>query len=92
MTGGHPIKEGFFTLLIGGIMKNKANINQLRITLNANDLYEVAFLKYTAPRLDHKTLKFTEEKSEIKKVFNDIYCDQLQSLFTEYTGLYTKLF
>ena len=92
MTGGYPIKEGFSTLLIGGIMKNKAKINQVRITLQSNDLYEVAFIKYKGPKIDYKNFEFIDERHEIIKQFNDVYCHELQRLFTNFTGLYTKLF
>lgn len=37
-----------------------------------------------------KAKKNAEPK--LLKEYDGIYCDQLQELFTEYTGLYTKLF
>lgn len=51
----------------------------LRIALNASDLYDMEFI----------TIKRNWEIT--KKTINDVYCDQLQSVFTAETGLYTSL-
>lgn len=56
-------------------------INRVSITLDCNDTYRVTFDKFNARKLQMITVNTT----------NGIYCDQLQELFTEQTGLYTKL-
>jgi hypothetical protein len=61
------------------IPKAKKGINKVRIVLNAADTYDVTFYKYA--RLD---------LNEIATV-NNVYCDQLQDVFTTHTGLYTSL-
>jgi hypothetical protein len=56
-------------------------INMVEIVLNASDLYDVTFYQY-------KKTKF--EVVEVSK-FENIYADQLQSLFTSETGYETKI-
>jgi hypothetical protein len=55
-------------------------INSIKIELNPLDLYNVSFGKI--------------QKNEYKEVkaIKDIYCDQLQDLFEETTGLFTSLY
>jgi len=52
----------------------------LRIVLNSKDLYDLEFVRLTK----------TYER-EVVKEYNDIYCDQLQEIFTQETKLYTSL-
>lgn len=63
------------------LTRNKAGAQYLFITLNSLDLYDIKFSSFD---------KQLNEK--VKAKFTDIYCDQLQGIFTEVTGLYTKLF
>ena len=60
-------------------MRNRSGFNYLRIKLNAMDTYDLEFLRYRAGK-------------ETKKEFKDIYCDQLEELFKDFTGLNTRLF
>jgi hypothetical protein len=57
----------------------KNSINTIRITLTSSDLYNVEFISVRGTNI--KTVK------EVKGIYND----QLQSIFTKYTGLYTSL-
>ena len=61
--------------------RNSSNSNYLKITLNSMDLYDMKFCKLTR--------KF-EEKSVTE--YCDVYNDMLTDVFTEHTGMYTKLF
>lgn len=82
MTGAKNfVKDGDSMLQfdIGRGATNKAN--KVRITLNANDLYEVEFFKWNARKLDLST---------VGKV-SDVYADQLQEVFTNHTGFDTHL-
>jgi hypothetical protein len=58
---------------------NALKAKWLTITLDASDTYTMKFLKLKGSELT--TLKEIE----------GVYCDQLQTLFTKYTGLYTSL-
>ena len=60
-------------------IKNKANY--LKITLNEMDTYTVEFQKVNYS-------KFTVNDVA---AFENVYCDQLQKVFTSITGMYTKL-
>lgn len=61
------------------LARNKSKANGCEIVLNASDLYDVSF--------------YSVRQCEIKAVckHTDVYCDQLQAIFTDVTGLYTKL-
>ena len=72
------------------LIKNGSKANRLWITLDADDTYTMRFFRYTAPRFSQKTLKFSPEKITEVKTFKTVYCDQLQDLFTDVTGLYTR--
>lgn len=75
------------------LTRNKTQANRLKITYNYGlDLYDVEFYKETLPHLNKKTWEWIKgSKKEIKK-YNEIYCDMLEELFTETTGLVTRLF
>lgn len=62
------------------LSRNKAGAKWLSISLNGLDLYDLDF--FTAD----KNFNLTS-----KAKFENVYCDQLQSIFTQVTGLYTKL-
>lgn len=61
------------------IGRNKGGYQGVKIELDSLDLYKVTFWK---------TVKKYDLKSD---VFDMIYADQLQELFTEKTGLHTSL-
>ena len=60
------------------IPKAKDGITHVMITLNASDTYTVNFLSIRGNNIKQKPIK-------------GVYNDQLQSIFTQYTGLYTSL-
>lgn len=62
------------------LSRNKSGAKWLKITLNAMNTYDMVF--FTADK--DLNIKVKEEKK-------DIYCDQLQDIFTQVTGLYTSL-
>lgn len=84
MTGssnfGGGIDEKSNPYLIMRLKRNKSDARYLSITLNAMDTYDMKFMK-----LDHN------DSIKIVSEHNDIYCDMLQDVFTEVTGLYTHL-
>ena len=89
MTGAKGFVADENTLRIS-IGRNASKANRVWITLDADDTYTMRFFRYTAPRYDGKTGAFKEEKiTEVAKISN-VYCDQLQSVFTGVTGLYTR--
>ena len=62
------------------LTRNKAKAKYLTITLNANDTYTMLFRK-TVNKYDLVTVA----------TYENVYCDMLQDIFTEVTGLYTSL-
>ena len=78
MTGAHTLIDGGNYLSMK-LRKNQSGANYLRITLNAMDTYKMEFLSLRG--MDIKT----------KAEFDNIYNDQLQSIFTQVTGYYTSL-
>ena len=75
------------------IGRNASKANRVEIKLNGLDLYDIEFTKHRpfSIKIDHKKgeVKTIEEQTTTIRKFEDIYCDQLQELFTEVTGLYT---
>lgn len=78
MTGASSFSYGnaCLTFRIGS---NPKKIKAVRITLEPSDTYKMEFLAIR--KFEVKTL------SEV----SGVYCDMLQDIFTEKTGLYTKL-
>ncbi len=68
---------GAFEFKIG---KNGSKANKIMIELRPDDTYNMIFFIY--------------RKMELKELdrYEIVYCDQLQELFTKYTGMYTRLF
>ena len=62
------------------LTRNKVSARFLKITLNSMDTYDLEF--FGMSRKGDKLVKATRD---------GIYCDQLQAVFTEVTGLYTSL-
>ena len=70
--------DGYMVFKFG---RNSSRANHLRIELDrGRDLYNMVFI-----RVGPKT-----RLKELKK-YEGVYNDQLQELFTEYTGMYTSL-
>lgn len=90
MTGA----KNFLALPNGGglgmsIPRNMSKANRLKIKLMPDDTYTLEWIKFSPARWMPKQLKFSEDKITTLKVQEGVYCDQLQELFTEYTGMYT---
>ena len=73
------------------LRKNGSKANRLRITLNALDLYDMRFFRRTGGTFSMKTLEITPIKETNEKVYPNLYCDQLQEVFTRHTGMRTHL-
>ena len=59
------------------LARNSSGANYLKIKLNGLDLYDIEFISIRGASFN------------VKHEFNDIYNDQLVSIFEETTGLYT---
>lgn len=80
MTGAKhlcEVERGLGFQIPGNITKD--GINAVKITLDPSDTYTVKFMRMTRTKL-----KVVAEVS-------DVYCDMLQDIFTDRTGLYTHL-
>lgn len=75
------------------LARNASKANRLEITLTGMDTYNMKFYRFTPWRFSTRGGKFTEypEKITTVKEYNGVYCDQLQELFTNVTGMYTRL-
>lgn len=81
------------------LVKNTSKANKLEITLNARDTYDLRFYKYKPPGVKLRrdkdgNLTDIVETKEIDKTiaeYSDVYDDMLQGIFTEVTGLNTRL-
>ena len=80
MTGAkHFVKDDAKKMISFKIGSNSMNINYVRITLNGMDTYDMEFLRVRAGKIT------------IVSKDKGVYNDQLQSVFTEHTGLNTHL-
>ena len=83
MTGSHD----FINLGNGlrmSLSRNKTSANRLEITYDEGaDLYNVRFYRQS---MNHKTFEVTTK--DIEKI-DGVYCDMLEEIFTDVTGLYT---
>jgi len=80
MTGAkHFFKDNKKQMCGFKIGRNSKGVNYVRITLNSMDTYDMEFLFISVKKM---TIK-----SEAKGIYND----QLQSVFTQHTELYTYL-
>ena len=61
------------------IGRNSKSINYVVITLKSSDLYEMEFIRIRGTK-----------RTVVKKV-KGVYADQLQTMFTKYTGMNTRL-
>lgn len=68
------------------LARNKTQANRLDVIYDeGKDLYEMRFYRLIL----HQHPLSVEIKEIVKH--EDVYCEMLQSIFTEVTGLYTKL-
>lgn len=80
MTGSYNFVYGDNQLVMT-LRKNKLKAKYLKITLTPLDTYTMEFFSIDNNTLEAKSIK------EIPMLYND----QLQDVFTEYTGLLTHL-
>ena len=80
--------ENWLSFRIG---RNGSKANYVKITLSPMDTYTVEFKRISMPRFNSKTLSFSEYKETLIAKREDVYCDQLQDVFTEVTGLVTRM-
>lgn len=77
------------------LTKNLLHAQFLKITLTAMDDYTMQFskIKRTLNKdLAKLGIKIYDEEHQILKTIEGVYCDMLQDIFEEQTGLYTTLF
>lgn len=65
----------------------KDGINSVRISLTPLDTYTVTFSKIGPTPSWKQLLAGKRQKATVVSTHADIYCDQLQELFTQHTGL-----
>ena len=90
MTGSKNFISDGNTLRMS-LSRNKTAANRLYITLEGDDTYTMKFFKATGGRFKIKPFEWIEYKETIVAEFEGIYCDMLQDMFTEVTGMDTHL-
>lgn len=80
-----PIWNGDKNELGMKIGRNSIGANYFVIRLNPRDLYD---LRFESRRMNRKTY---EMSVKVKAEHNDVYADQLQEIFENTTGLYTRM-
>lgn len=75
------------------LARNQTCANRLEITYEEGlDLYTMRFYRVTGGKFNMKTMLFSPEKTKEVKRIEEVYCDNLESVFTHVTGLVTRLF
>ena len=90
MTGAKNFVADGNTLRMS-LPRNVSKANRLYITLDASDTYTMRFFHYSPARLNRKTYAWSDDKVKEIKTLHDVYCDQLQEVFTAVTGMHTHL-
>ena len=78
MTGAHNLVATNDSLSMK-LRRNKSKANYLKIELDVTDTYTMKFIQFRAG------------KTTVLKEHDGVYFDMLQGLFTDFTGMYTKL-
>jgi len=98
MTGSKILYYGYdsngYIYLMLKLAKNPSKATHLKIQYNSNDLYNLEFIKFEKVlNLEYKAIgiKIYDEVSTVIKVYTDVYADNLQDIFTQVTGLLTRL-
>ena len=83
MTGARKFTADGENKLIFTLPRNaaKRNISRVTVRLDWSDTYTISFYSF-----DYKNMKVCQVAE-----YEGIYFDQLQDIFTQETGLYTKL-
>jgi hypothetical protein len=89
ITGAHSLVGGDDFLRMK-LRRNKSRANYLTITLMPDDTYTMRFWYYSE-KFNMNTLEIKRTDKTIAE-YDGIYFDQLQEIFTEVTGMYTRLF
>lgn len=87
-------KNGYVYLMFQ-LSKNQSKAQFLKIQLNDKDLYNMEFSKIKKTLNKEYAaigIKIYDETIETIKIYEDVHCDQLQEIFTDMTGMYTRLF
>lgn len=92
MTGCHHLLGDTDSLSMK-IPRNASRANHLKITLKPDDTYRMEFRRYRDGCFSVRNGKCYQTKAinETVQTFDGVYFDQLQSLFTSVTGMYTSL-
>ena len=78
MTGSKNLVAGKNSLSMK-LSRNESKANHLKIELTPMDVYSMKFISIRGGNM------------KIVEKYDNVYCDQLQNIFTKETGLYTKL-
>lgn len=99
MTGSKFLHYGYndlgYVYLMIKLAKNQSKSQYLKIQYNSKDLYDLEFSrikKTIKPEYKAIGLKIYDEEKIIIKQYTDVYGDMLESIFTDVTGLLTRLF
>lgn len=90
MTGAKNLLADGNTLRMT-LPKNCSRANRLYITLDNDDTYTMHFFRFTPGKLNRKTFAWVEDKTEEVSTIDGVFCDMLQNIFTDITGMRTHL-
>lgn len=99
MTGSkflyHGQDDNGYVYLVVKLARNQSRSQYLKIQYNSMDLYDLEFFRIKRtqnPEYKAIGIKIYNEEHIILKTFEGVYGEDLQEIFTDVTGMYTRLF
>jgi len=87
MTGARVLSMKDNTLQVIFPLHN--GVNRLDVVYDLDDTYTMLFIKYIAAHM--KGMEWISEKVTVIREFGEVFFDSLQDIFTQVTGLDTRL-
>src|SRR5690554_6856351 len=98
MTGSKFLYHGYddsgYVYLTMKLARNQSKAQYLKVQYNSMDLYDLEFsrIKRTQnPEYKAIGIKIYDEEKVTLATFEDVYGEDLQEIFTDVTGMYTRL-
>ena len=99
MTGSkikyYDYNKGGYIFLMVELTKNQSKAKYLKIQYNSSDLYDLEFSRISrtlTPLAKELGIKVYDEEQVTIVKMDDVYGEDLQAMFTQVTGLSTRLF
>lgn len=85
-----------YDYIVMDIPRNASKANRLEIRYNGTDSYTMRFYRhrngsFSTKRYINTGNGWTDAKDTDLKIYEDVYCDMLREIFSDYTGMYIPM-